>query len=213
MIWRALARRHPAPSGWWRRSCPSCKAQPGELLEVRACPLERRRGRAAGGARRSDVGSVRAVPRPSAHQRAFDVGRQERQVVVAGERGGEKFEEVLPASRQPYRPAVTSVAVSAGDVPYRAALDPRLDHVPHRHALQPHLPLPPRLCAPSAGRAERARGLRRAAADPESVPGRRLPAALGTEPRLHPHASRHRPLAPRARLGRGGRQGLASSIP
>ena len=41
---------------------------------------------------------------------------QERQVVIAGERGGEKFEELLSAPRQPYRSPVTSVAVSAGDV-------------------------------------------------------------------------------------------------
>ena len=52
-----------------------------------------------------------------------------------------------------------------------------------------------------------ARGLRRAAADPDSVPGRRLPAPLGTEPCLHSHASGHRPLAPRARLGGAGRRG------
>ena len=40
---------------------------------------------------------------------------QERQVVIAGERGGQKFEELLSAPRQLYRPAVTPVAVSAGD--------------------------------------------------------------------------------------------------
>ena len=40
---------------------------------------------------------------------------QERQVVVAGERGGQKFEELLSAPRQLYRPAVTPVAVTAGD--------------------------------------------------------------------------------------------------
>ena len=43
--------------------------------EARACPLGKRRGRAARGARRSDLGPLRAVPRPSAHQRAADVGR------------------------------------------------------------------------------------------------------------------------------------------
>lgn len=41
---------------------------------------------------------------------------RERQVVVAGERGGEKFEELLSAPRQLYHPPVTPVAVSAGDV-------------------------------------------------------------------------------------------------
>ena len=38
---------------------------------------------------------------------------RERQVVIAGERGGEKFEELLSAPRQLYRPLVTPVAVSA----------------------------------------------------------------------------------------------------
>ena len=41
---------------------------------------------------------------------------QERQVVIAGERGGQKFEELLSAPRQLYRPPVTPVAVTAGDV-------------------------------------------------------------------------------------------------
>ena len=40
----------------------------------------------------------------------------ERHVVIAGECGGEKFEELLSAPRQLYRPPVTPVAVSAGDV-------------------------------------------------------------------------------------------------
>ena len=40
---------------------------------------------------------------------------QERQVVVAGERGGQKFEELLSAPRQPYRSPVTPVAVTARD--------------------------------------------------------------------------------------------------
>ena len=40
---------------------------------------------------------------------------QERQVVIAGERGGQKFEELLSASRQPYRSPLTSVTVSAGE--------------------------------------------------------------------------------------------------
>jgi hypothetical protein len=39
---------------------------------------------------------------------------QERQVVLAGERGGQKFEELLLASRPLYRPTVTPVAVTAG---------------------------------------------------------------------------------------------------
>src|SRR5512140_1534374 len=41
---------------------------------------------------------------------------QERQVVIAGERGGQKFEELLSAPRQLHRPSVTPVAVSAGGV-------------------------------------------------------------------------------------------------
>ena len=46
---------------------------------------------------------------------------QERQVVIAGKRGGEKFEELLSASRQLYRRPVTPVAVSTGDVSRAAA--------------------------------------------------------------------------------------------
>ena len=41
---------------------------------------------------------------------------QERQVVIAGERGGQKFEELLSASRQLYRPPVTPVSRTSGDV-------------------------------------------------------------------------------------------------
>ena len=40
---------------------------------------------------------------------------QERHVVIAGERGGEKFEELLSAPRQPYRRPVTPPAVTARD--------------------------------------------------------------------------------------------------
>ena len=40
---------------------------------------------------------------------------EKRQVVVAGERGGGKFDELLFASRQLYRPAVTLVAVTTDD--------------------------------------------------------------------------------------------------
>jgi len=39
-----------------------------------------------------------------------------REVVVMGVRGGEKFEELLSAARQPHRPPVTPVTISAGDV-------------------------------------------------------------------------------------------------
>ena len=39
-----------------------------------------------------------------------------RQVVIAGERGGQKFEKLLSASRQLYRPAVTPVSGTSGDV-------------------------------------------------------------------------------------------------
>jgi predicted nucleic acid-binding Zn ribbon protein len=46
---------------------------------------------------------------------------RERQVVIAGERGGQKFEELVSAPRQLYRPAVTPVAVSAADTPRRSA--------------------------------------------------------------------------------------------
>jgi hypothetical protein len=40
---------------------------------------------------------------------------RKREVAVAGERGGQKFEELLFASRQLYRPALAPVAVAAGD--------------------------------------------------------------------------------------------------
>jgi len=40
---------------------------------------------------------------------------QERQAVIAGERGGQKFEELLSAPRQLYRPGVAPGAVTAGD--------------------------------------------------------------------------------------------------
>ena len=40
---------------------------------------------------------------------------QERQAVTAGERGGQKFEELVSAPRQLYRPAVTPVAVITAD--------------------------------------------------------------------------------------------------
>ena len=52
---------------------------------------------------------------------------QERQVVVAGERGGQKFEELLSASRQLYRPAVTPVAVATGDTSRGSAARARRD--------------------------------------------------------------------------------------
>jgi len=75
-------------------------------------------GRAARGARRGDLGSLRAVPRPPPHQRDAPA----RQVVGAGERGGEKFEELLSAPRQPYRSPITSVAVTARDTSRASAL-------------------------------------------------------------------------------------------
>jgi hypothetical protein len=37
------------------------------------------------------------------------------EVVIAGERGGQKFEELLSAPRQPYRWPITPVAVTARD--------------------------------------------------------------------------------------------------
>jgi hypothetical protein len=40
---------------------------------------------------------------------------QKREVVVAGERGGRRFEELLFASRQLYRSAVTPVAAATGE--------------------------------------------------------------------------------------------------
>ena len=64
----ALLRRRRQP-GQHRRGDARGRA------EARAGPLGKRRGRAARGARRSDLGSVRAVPRPPPHQRAADVGR------------------------------------------------------------------------------------------------------------------------------------------
>ena len=66
----------------------------------------RRRGRAARGARRSDLGPLRAVPRPSAHQRAADVGRagapgryrgRARRSEVRG--AAVRFEAALPITR------------------------------------------------------------------------------------------------------------------
>ena len=52
---------------------------------------------------------------------------QKRQVVVAGERGGREFEELLFASRQLCRPAVTPVSVTAGDVSQGSAARGRRD--------------------------------------------------------------------------------------
>ena len=46
---------------------------------------------------------------------------QERQAVIAGERGGQKFEELVSAPRQLYRPAVTPVAVITADTSRRSA--------------------------------------------------------------------------------------------
>ena len=46
---------------------------------------------------------------------------QERQVVIAGERGGQKSEELASAPRQLYRPAVTPVAVITAETSRRSA--------------------------------------------------------------------------------------------
>jgi len=52
---------------------------------------------------------------------------QERQAVIAGERGGQKFEELVSAPRQLYRPAVTPVAVITADTSRRSATRARRD--------------------------------------------------------------------------------------
>ena len=52
---------------------------------------------------------------------------QERRAVIAGERGGQKFEELLSAPRQLYRPAVTPVAVITADTSRRSAARARRD--------------------------------------------------------------------------------------
>jgi hypothetical protein len=64
---------------------------------------------------------------------------QKRQVVVAGERGGERFEELLFASRQLYRPAVTPVSVTAGDASQESAAQARRDTSPAAGAGDAHL--------------------------------------------------------------------------
>jgi hypothetical protein len=166
-----------AARGWRQRSCPACKAQPGELCKT---PTGRRAGRphvarlapgrrelfaddqvweelerwqaavalvrfSGGGGSR---GSIAAVSLEDAEKEKRELARwsggegelpealaapiwgryalfrghpritgllmwdvRKREVVVAGERGGRSFEELLFASRQLYRPAVTPVAV------------------------------------------------------------------------------------------------------
>jgi len=57
---------------------------------------------------------------------------QKRQVLVAGERGGRNFEELLFASRQVYRPAVTPVPVITGAASRGSAARARREHVAGR---------------------------------------------------------------------------------
>ena len=169
-----------AARGWWRRSCPACKAQPGELCKTptgrraaqphtaRLRPgrrelfaeqgvweeLERWEAAAAllrfsgGSGSQGTIAAVTLEDRKKDELARWGSGEgelpealaapmwaryalfrghppisgllmwdvPERQVVIAGERGGEKFEELLSAPRQLYRPPVTPVAVSAADV-------------------------------------------------------------------------------------------------
>ena len=55
---------------------------------------------------------------------------QQRQVVVAGERGGHKFEELLSAPRPLYRSPVTHVAIATNDTSRRSAARARRDMPP-----------------------------------------------------------------------------------
>ena len=122
---------------------------------------------------------------------------QERQVVVAGERGGQKFEELLSASRQLYRPTVTPVAVTAGDTsrPIRYAAAPR-----HLASLRcPRRRAPVRaLRRPTSGRAARGGALLL-----QAVPSGRL--ARASEAAL----PAGRPCRPRRARGAAGRCPLA----
>jgi hypothetical protein len=223
-----------AARGWRQRSCPACKAQPGELCQTptgrrasqlhaaRLAPgrrelfaddqvweeLERwerlRRWcafRGGGGSR----GSIAAVSLEDAERRElarWSGGEGElpealaapvwgryalfrghprmtgllmwdvrtREVVGAGERGGRRFEELLFASRQLYRPAVTPVAAATGEASRGSADHSRRDTSPaagaggaSRSCERCGEPLPPgcerrRASAPSAaGRPPRAR--------------------------------------------------------
>ncbi|HYB23475.1 MAG TPA: hypothetical protein VED41_06745 [Solirubrobacteraceae bacterium] len=168
-----------AARGWRQRSCPTCKAQAGELCKT---PAGRRAGgphtarlapgrrelfaddrvwaelarweaacalvRFSGGA--GSQGAIAAVTLEDTEKRvlaSWSSGEGElpealaapiwgryalfrghpritglllwdarkRQVVVAGERGGRKFDELLFASKQAYRPALTPVAVTASE--------------------------------------------------------------------------------------------------
>jgi hypothetical protein len=90
---------------------------------------------------------------------------KKRQVLVAGERGGRKFDELLFASRRLYRPAVTPVAVAPGDTSRGSAARARRDASPgvgagraSRSCERCGEPLPPALLlqALPAGRLARA---------------------------------------------------------
>jgi predicted nucleic acid-binding Zn ribbon protein len=91
--------------GWRQRSCPSCRAQPGELCRT---PTELPEALAA------PIWGRYALFR--GHPRITGLllwGVHERRVVVAGERGGEKFDEVLSAPRPPTRLTVMPPAPAA----------------------------------------------------------------------------------------------------
>jgi predicted nucleic acid-binding Zn ribbon protein len=98
---------------------------------------------------------------------------QKRQVLVAGERGGRKFEELLFASRKLSRPAVTPVAVTTGDGAEGSAAPARV-----------------RGTSPAAGAGETSRSCERC--------GEPLPAGLRPEARYC--SKRCRQAASRARL-------------
>ena len=88
---------------------------------------------------------------------------QERQVVIAGERGGQKFEELVSAPRQLYRPAVTPVAVDYGATR-------RGDPLPGRGATRRAAPaLGTRACASAAASRSRRGCARRRATAPSGA--------------------------------------------
>ena len=100
---------------WLAEPCPTCGARSGELPEALAAPIWAR------------YALFRGHPRTTGLL-VWDV--QKRQVLVAGERGGRKFEELLFASRKLYRPAVTPVAVATGDTSRGSAARAKRDMSP-----------------------------------------------------------------------------------
>ena len=131
-VWEELERWEAAValvcfSGGRRQPGQRRRGDAGGCEEERACPLGKRRRRAAGGARRAMWGRYavfRGHPRISG---LLMWHVQERQAVIAGERSGQKFEELVSAPRQLYRPAVTPVAVITADTSRRSAARARRD--------------------------------------------------------------------------------------